>query len=567
MNLEVVERDLESFLREQYSKLFALPRDLFLALLFILINIFIMVFSYLQNPGTGVFLTYSLAATLYLFMLVLFFNNIENISMGLKRILGIAVFSLAPYAFVSWILYVLDRPIYTIYSASSAMIFLIRYIFWGDMISSVLVSLFIGFSASLVASGSVSLLTALEIFKISVISTSIMLIFIIFIEIIGRLSGVRAFDLGRGFIRSWMFDDNKYLEEVLSRDSEKRDIVIKSLVFDRDRERVILLYPGFHFGPFRKVGSSDAVYVFDRALGDLGSVLVFHTTGTHERNIVKRDIVERIAREYRERLENIIRSRDSLEDKISVDYQASEEGWSVYRFGGDKCVSLMIYNTNGSDDLDEHLESEIERLYGDRLVVGLVDAHSVYGRRNYDTYNLVKLLRSSIEKHSRDARSSFRIGFGVSRVKNLCGGLCSDLVKSLVIEVDGERDLIVYIYGNNMIKSAHERIVSEMRSKGFRNVVIVTPDDHSCAAVSIGDPYVAVRLCSDLLEAVRESVKRALEDLGEARLLCDKTVFREIPVMGSAVWSYIRGLERLGPITPRLWTIFLIASIIPLFLF
>lgn len=556
-------RDLEDFLREQYSKLFNLPRKLLLISAYFASITIISILSYTQSGRIENLFSVLGSSILYLLLITIFFNNLEDNSMGLKRILGVAVFSILPYTLLSWIPYMLHKPVYSVFSLSSAMIFLIRYIFWEGIVSSIVIALIIGSLAGFIASASFSIEVLLSLASLSFLSILIMLLFVVFIEAIGRSSGLKAFKLGRGFIRSWIFDDNRYIEEALLEDSKPEDIEIKTLILEGDENRILLIHPGFHFGPFRRVGSSDAVYVFDQELRDIGSTLVFHTTGTHDRNIVKREFVETIAQQYKKEIMRTLRE-SSREERISVGRDDGRDGWGVYRIGSDRCLSLMIYNREGADDLPRELEEDISKSFEEEILVGVVDTHSMYGRKIHDLESLRTLLIESIRRHLNDSRSFFRVGYGESHMRNLCGGVCSGLVKALVIETDHGRDVVVYIYGNNMIISSNERIVEELKRRGFRDVLIVTPDDHSCAAVSTGDPYTAVKLCSELVNAINEAVDIALRRMSKGRIACSKHVFREIPVMGSTVWSYIKGLERLGPLTPRLWLLFLIASVTPI---
>ncbi|MEM4026062.1 MAG: hypothetical protein QW355_03410, partial [Sulfolobales archaeon] len=123
-------RDLEDFLREQYSKLFNLPRKLLLISAYFASITIISILSYTQSGRIENLFSVLGSSILYLLLITIFFNNLEDNSMGLKRILGVAVFSILPYTLLSWIPYMLHKPVYSVFSLSSAMIFLIRYIFW-----------------------------------------------------------------------------------------------------------------------------------------------------------------------------------------------------------------------------------------------------------------------------------------------------------------------------------------------------------------------------------------------------------------------------------------------------
>ena len=553
-------RDIEHFLREQYSKLFALPRSIYLVMLYAIENLLILgVESVLKNLYTAIINT-SLSSLTYLLMILGIYRRIDEIRVDTKRLLGISFFSLLPYSLFTPLMLTpiaINRDALIAYAASSAMLFLIRYLFWGDLIKSLAVSVFVGTITSFIGSLNYSMDSLIKYLKISAASSLPIILFILLLEFMGRSNGIKPFELGRGFIRSWMFNENSYLEESLERDSVRGDVKIRSILFIReDRPSIVWVFPGFHFGPFKKVGSSDAVYVFDETLKDLGYTMIFHTTGSHERNIVKREIVEKISRDFKTYIAEHLGKNSVYKGYVST--ASSGDGWRIYEVSGEKCSSYIIYNVNGSDDLPHELENEISQMSSDKII-GLADAHSVYSRREINYEGLRETLKRLVNGDTNRSEI-IRVGFGEAYIDSECSGVCNKLVKALTIETSGGRDVIVYIYGNNMLKSANERIKSEIAKKGFRNIVIVTPDDHSCAATSIGDPYTAVRYCEDLGKAIIEAVDKSLRDASPTRITCFEKIYRDIPLMGESVWSYIRGLEVLGPLTPKLWIIFLLAS-------
>ncbi len=559
-----MQRDIEGFLRELYAKLFALPRSITLAVLYVAGNTLILLTGFLITRDLFIAINISIAAVIYISMIILLYRKIGEVKIDIKRILGIAFFSILPYSLASllMLLPVPNRDVLALYAASSAMLFLIRFIFWGNIVTSFSLGVLIGVATSFIASLNYVLDRFLIYLEISVASSIAMLVFISLLEILGRSNGINPFELGRGFIRSWIFDDNGYLEDAFEKDSVKKDVSIRAIIFNRsDKDDIIWIFPGFHFGPFKRVGSSDAVYVLDEALRDIGKTMVFHTMGSHERNIVKRKYVEEISTIFAKELREYIRENNfNTYDAHKISLQG-QDGWGSYVVGSDKCYSYIIYNIIGADDIQIDTEDFLKRLHGSETLVVVADAHSNYSRRQVNYSALKKLL---VEVNDRGDRREkiLKIGYGESSVRSNCGGLCRGLVKSMVIETSGGRDALIYIYGNNMLRSANEKIREILSKKGFINVIIVTPDDHSCTATSVGDPYTAVKYCSDLMDAILESLDKATKDLSPTKILCYEKIFRDIPLMGEAVWSYIRGLEVLGPLTPRLWIIFLLMSVI-----
>jgi len=554
--------DVEPLIREMYSKLFALPQEKILAIVYVIATLAIALLDYLWTEDLYVFPRIFVASVFYLALIYLVFHVLSPNPMGFKRLLGVADFSLAPYVIIWIFLYPFEKSIYLVYASSSGMLFLLRYIFWGNLFLSQIIAILIGIAASMISSSGDLIIILKRSFLTSLVSTLVMTAFVLFIELIGKRNGVKTFKLGRGFIKTWIFDDTKDLENVLEENSIKKDIKIKIMIFRRKVRDVLLIFPGFHFGPFKKAGSSDAVYIFDEALKDVGDTLVFHTIGSHENNIVRRSYVKNIA--------EVLRKDLSDHDDKNIDHRLvkvatlrTNDHWMIYVFYSEEkdCVSTIFVNEEGSDDVPEREMTDIIE-YADKKSVKIMfaDAHSFYGRRSLSYESLKRSLRKIIDAEDIKMSVVKRMGFGSAYMRHSCGGVCNGLIKALIIETSDGKDLLIYIYGNNMIKSTNDFIRRYFREKGFREVLIVTPDDHSCAATSVGDPYTAVRLCDELLKTIERAVSEAEKDLSEYSVYCFEKSFDKIPVMGESVWSYIKSVEVLGPITPRLWMLFLLIS-------
>lgn len=564
----------EDLVNRLYRRLFYLPRTALLSAVYVVEGFVIA----LSSPSPyrifpQIFISVFLGLAVYLFLIYMFFVIIGGAIDTVKKSLGVAVLSLAPYIIVDFFAAGKEK-LFLSFSASSGMVFFIHYIFKGMLFASLGIAIITSFSASSAslyffsllvgqsAGGSVALFSEAPVLLIvSLLSIAVFALFIAILELGGRASGLRTFEIARGFLRSWLFGENELLEKAFYRNSVKNSLRIRVLSIYRDGGKPIhLIYPGFHYGPFKSVGSSDAIYIIDKYIEDLGAAsLVFHTIGSHERNIVLRSSVEKIAGDLAKRLS--MASDNDPQGAIAGPIRVYKDPWGCLAISSGKCAAIYISNANGADDLPESVEKVllgIEKARG--VMISVADSHNSYGRVRVDEDIIAEMVVEAIDRLQGE-KGPVMVGYGEHSMGRLCRGLCSGRVKALIIRGGRGDSAIIYLYGNNMLRQARESIVRAVKDMGIADVEVVTPDDHSCAAESLGTAYIAIHPCQDLVRAAVAAVGEALKDLRPARLACSEHSWRDIPFMGSAVWNYLRALEVLGPITSKLWIVTLALSI------
>jgi hypothetical protein len=241
----------EDLVNRMYRKLFYLPKITFLSIVYILEGFVIALSgssSYRISPQIFVSALFGLAV--YLFLIYLFFV-IGGVVDTAKKSLGIAVFSLAPYILVDFIAAGKER-LFLSFSASSGMVFLIHYIFKGMLFRSFGVAIATSLTASIAsiylfsqllgqnAGKGISLSSEAPVLIISsLVSIAVFAIFIAILELGGRASGLRTFEIARGFLRSWLFGENETLERAFYRNAVRDSMRIRVLSIYRDNSKPI----------------------------------------------------------------------------------------------------------------------------------------------------------------------------------------------------------------------------------------------------------------------------------------------------------------------------------------
>jgi putative membrane protein len=390
--------------------------------------------------------------------------------------------------------------------------------------------------------------------------TGITSIFII--ERCGWRRGVSPIKAIRAFTRAWILGDREALEELFRNYGVSSRVSVKVVVFFRETGNpVALVYPGFHFGPFRSIGSARFPYLLEERLGPAIDSLIFHTPGSHERNIAT----------YTQSLEiagavaATISSYSPLIARMGLcrPQVVRENGWELYVIRGP--TLLIGYLTNierGNDDLPYSLWKLGEDIQAESKSLNLVavaDSHSAKGERVGES-EIPHSLTQKLQNLSSCNEEGFYLGYGETSGV-MCRELCSDRVKVATLRYsDGTRYAIVYVYGNNMSAETREKIVALLRERGIEEPLVVTPDDHSCAASFKEKPYHVVSDCEYLYQAILKALDDAVESEAPARYVTLEHIFSDVELAGDSVWKLTQLVDSLGKLTARLLVVTLITT-------
>ncbi|MEM4927899.1 MAG: DUF2070 family protein [Sulfolobales archaeon] len=395
-------------------------------------------------------------------------------------------------------------------------------------------------------------------FTISVISMSmaslvIGILALYSIEYFGRSRGVSPLSSARAFMKTWLTGDHGYLEELIRSLGVTDRVIIKALVFKRELgEPIALVFPDIHFGPFRNVGSSRFPYVLEDSLEPGMEAFIFHTPGSHERNVATFSESREIARAAASSISSYY---GQLSDYGMCKPTVLREGeWEALVFRGPTAVVLFLTNVaRGNDDLPYGIWRKAEEVLGANRklnLVAVVDSHAAKGPPVRDVSELNTIIEK-LNDIDRCSEENVYVGYGEA-VGTGCRELCYDKVKAITFRFsDGERYIIVYIYGNNVDIQTRNNIVNLMKQMGFKEPLVVTPDDHSCAASFKEKPYYVVSDCPGLYEAVVKAVEKAVENEARARYVTIDHVFHNVELAGHNIWRLTSLIEDLGKKTLR----------------
>ena len=355
---------------------------------------------------------------------------------------------------------------------------------------------------------------------------------------------VKPLTLAKAFFTSWLMDDNEPIEEILEKLSTKTKVKVHGMYFKRSNgEDIALILPQIHYGPYRRVGSSaipHQLYIKGREKGI--HILALHGPGSHELNIASYKDAEKL-------VNNVISFLDEIEEhgievQPKIPKRITKNSWDIFilPFSGIDLV-FVTRPSKGIDDLPVNLwnytsSGEVRKL--------IVDSHNVM-LKEPPTSNDLKELENIVKNITgNETPKEFKVGYGESIVNDPYNSLCLNKVVTLLLSYDEEKYTLVYLFGNNAEEGVRKSIRELTGKLGLRDLEVITPDDHVCAATIAFEPYLPVKYSKQLLEGTINSIKNALKDLKPAKTYYFELEVDNIHVLGDSVYKLLESLKHVG---------------------
>jgi putative membrane protein len=332
--------------------------------------------------------------------------------------------------------------------------------------------------------------------------------------------GINSLQTFQSFLKSWVSQKPANLEKYFTLYSQD-ELVTTRIVLAGMADKVALVLPGVHPGPFFPVGSYDLSELVYHELRKNGVVpMILHGVGGHERNLPTNELAKKYAAEIATIVtasgvgQKILRMRGPTKLKIGPT--------TVTTLGfGDKIVAFLSNAPYNTDDLDlkivDGAASAAEQL-GVELM--LVDAHNSIGGENPEQQSITEGdWRRAFFENMKDPEAEFETGVAHSSELQFDHG--SDIsdggVTVLVFKKQASKYVLVTSDSNNAVVGLRQRIIDELKRDDVGLIELCTSDTHKSAARYLTNRgYRALGEDSDR-ETLVATIKK-LERLAEARL-------------------------------------------------
>lgn len=312
-----------------------------------------------------------------------------------------------------------------------------------------------------------------------------MLVFLLRINSVKTRKGVQSLNLLRAFLKTWVEKEPEELETYFA-SYAKSDSVVTDLIIAQNRDdKIVLVVPGIHPGPFSPVGSYNLSELIYGKLNSANTIpIVLHGTGGHERNVPTNEIatlyassISEFASLQKDGKKTLLRG--PLRSKVGIT--------NITTIGFDNQILILVSNSPyRSDDFDP---SAIAGAYGAAadLDIGItvVDAHnSIDGQEKpqepINKTGWTKLLNSTLGLEETEFKTG---AANSSEIQFEHGTDVSDGGISVVmLATPKSRWVLISADSNNAKSGLKEKLVAELDALCIQLVELCTSDTHKLAA-------------------------------------------------------------------------------------
>jgi Predicted membrane protein len=377
--------------------------------------------------------------------------------------------------------------------------------------------------------------------------------------------GLSPIRLAAGFVGVILGGKAEALERELRPFMERRDFRSTAVLFRcPSGRRIALILTGFHFGPFRNVGSSMMNYLIELELSKRGiDGLVVKGCSGHGADVFDGDEVRRVASELAEALGGHSGVAEAAPLKLLP--QREVQGVKVMGFEAGR-LTFVIPTLN--PEPMEDLPPELEEQFAGRGV-RVIDPHNSYAD-GYDEVGEQELrrIRAAVEDllGSEGVSGPVRVAL-VRKIPEVYGpheGIGPSGLSLLGIAVGGRRMAIAVVDGNNALPHVRSAVVRVLREGGWDYAELLTTDTHAVNGVTLGGrgyrPVGEVVDATEVAEAFAQLSSKALEVMEDAEVSVIELVHRDVPVLGEGLMERLAALMRRS-ITVYLLLMFLSAAV------
>ncbi len=357
-----------------------------------------------------------------------------------------------------------------------------------------------------------------------------------------RGGGIDVFRFSSAWAKFILTGFENDMENLLESFGIEKDINIRMILFQRDKDIIAMVIPGIHFGPFRTIGSTLAPYLIEKELQKYNiKSIIFHGAGSHERNLVSKNEINKIINAIKDVPKKTI-ERASLYEPFRV-FSNYHEALVI-----PSSMVLIAISTPivGGDDIPyeaQELAEKYSKIYGYEDVV-IVDCHNLEGPIIKDPNRYGDIIVAAISKQSKLC-SRVRIGYSEDVVRGYVRGLCNNIIKAMAIECNGNVYSLLYLYGNNADIGVRETLRRLAIFLGYKDAEVFTLDDHTCSGTAFDSPYYAVRIDTSLLKSVEKVLRDALKDLKEATIGFARYSVK-VKIMGEKIYELLELAKVIG---------------------
>lgn len=383
--------------------------------------------------------------------------------------------------------------------------------------------------------------TTLEIIVLKIIVGGIILIAAIYSFITVAESpmkknlGIGMLDLLSLFIAN-MNEGSNSLEGLFENMGEKITTLVTFMSFKgKDGIKALFISPCVHPGPLGSIGGANMPTLLANKFDNF--TMVAHGPSTHDFNPVAVKEIDKIEDAVRKGLENAEYSNKASK---FLRYNNKKANIGV-QFLNDGMVILTTFAPNGSDDIEFSVgltmmtQSKSNCSVKDSIIV---DCHNSFTEEsggvlpgNEEVFELIEVIdKIQVE----DKESNIKVGCYENSMDDLDEneGVGDSGIKTMIVEVANQRTAYVLFDSNNMEIGFRQKIMDSVKDLDIDEIEVMTTDTHSVNTISRGYNPIGIDKKEEIIEYVRLSINKAIEDLEEVTVATGTEKIEDIKTFG-----------------------------------
>ena len=359
------------------------------------------------------------------------------------------------------------------------------------------------------------------IFKVIIASVIFLIAIYAFISVVEspmkKNLGFGAMEILSYFILH-MNEGTNTIEQLFDNAGEAIDTLVGVASFRRldGSIKALFLSPCVHPGPLGDIGGSNMPTLLANSFDAF--TMVAHGPSTHDFNPISSDEIVKIEDAVRKALDDMEYSPKASEF-IRYSYKKANVGVQFFKNG---TIMLSTFAPSGSDDIEyavglaAMIESQKELGTENNI---LVDCHNSFNEEKggvlpgnpelFQLIDTIKLIEPLDLEHDIKVGCYYTDLGGFDKHQ----GIGESGLKTMVVEVNGQRTAYVLFDSNNMELGYRETIFNAVKDLDIDEIEVMTTDTHTVNTLSAGYNPVGTVEKEKIIEYVKISINEAINDL------------------------------------------------------
>ena len=311
-----------------------------------------------------------------------------------------------------------------------------------------------------------------------------------------------------------MNEGTNTIEQLFDNAGEAIDTLVGVASFRRfdGSIKALFISPCVHPGPLGDIGGSNMPTILANSFDAF--TMVAHGPSTHDFNPVSSDEIVKIEDAVRKALDNMEYSPKASEF-IRYSHEKANVGVQFFKNG---TVMLSTFAPSGSDDIEYAVGLaamiESQKLLGTENNI-LVDCHNSFNEEKGGVLpgnpELFQLLDTIKLINPKDLEHDIKVGCYYTDLGGFDKhqGIGESGLKTMVVEVNGQRTAYVLFDSNNMELGYRETIFNAMKDLDIDEIEVMTTDTHTVNTLSAGYNPVGTVEKEKIIEFVKLSINEA----------------------------------------------------------